>query len=129
METLSPSPIFAGLSLLLATVGLYGVLSYNAARRFREFGLRFALGARRTDIRRLIFGHGFRLLFAGSVVGLVVAAAASTILLSVLFEISVVEPVTYFSVSAVLAGATLIACWLPAARACRVDPATALRSE
>jgi putative ABC transport system permease protein len=121
--------IFAGLSLLLATVGLYGVLSYNAARRFREFGLRFALGARRADIRRLIFGHGFRLLIAGSVLGLVVAAAASTILRSVLFEISVAEPVTYFSVSAVLAGATLIACWLPAARACRIDPASALRSE
>ncbi len=121
--------IFAGLSLLLATVGLYGVLSYNAARRSREFGLRFALGARRADIRALIFGHGLRLLAAGSVFGLAAAFAASRILRSVLFEISPTEPLSYFGVAAVLAGATVIACWIPAAKACRIDPASALRSD
>jgi putative ABC transport system permease protein len=121
--------IFAGLSLVLATVGLYGVLSYSTARRFREFGLRFALGATPNDVRKLIFGHGFRLFAAGCIVGLIAALACNRTLHSFLFQVSPAEPVLYAVVALILAVVTAIACWLPAARAARIEPAIVLRAE
>ena len=119
--------VFAGLALLLASIGLYGVLSYNALRRLREIALRLALGAQPGQIRGLIFRHGLRLLFAGCVVGLLAAIAAAGILRNVLFQVAAIEPSMYLLVTAILALATAIACWRPAARACRTDPMVVLR--
>jgi len=119
--------IFAGLALLLAGIGLYGVLSYNALRRVREIALRVALGAQPGQIRGLIFRHGLRLLLAGCVIGLLAAIAAAGILRNVLFHVAAIEPSMYLVVTAILALATVIACWLPAARACRTDPMAVLR--
>jgi ABC-type antimicrobial peptide transport system permease subunit len=121
--------IFAGLALLLAAVGLYGVLAFTALRRLREMAVRLALGAQRADIRALIVGHGLRLLGVGSVIGFAGAVALSRVLSSVLFGVSALDPLIYAGVSIVMAAATMLACWLPARRAARVDPIIALRSE
>jgi len=121
--------VFAGLALLLATIGLYGVLSYNAVRRLREIALRLVLGARPGQIRGLIFSHAIRLILVGSVLGLVGAVASASALRSVLFEITPAEPMIYLLVAAVLSIATAVACWFPAQRATRVDPIMALRAE
>ena len=121
--------IFAGLALLLATVGLYGVLSYNAVRRVREIALRLALGARRGQIRAMMLSHGLRLLLLGCFIGLLGAAVAGTIMRRALFQVTPVDPTIYFVVAIVLALATAIASWLPAARASRTDPMAILRSE
>jgi len=119
--------VFAGLALLLASVGLYGVLSYNALRRLREIALRLALGARPGQIRTLVFSHGIRLLLIGCVIGLIAAISAASVLRNALFEVAPFEPSIYVLVAAILALATAIACWLPAARACRTDPMIVLR--
>jgi putative ABC transport system permease protein len=121
--------VFAGLALLLATIGLYGLLAYTTLKRVREFGVRLALGARPTQIRTLIFSHGMQLLFVGCGIGLLSAIALSRLLKSVLFEVSIVDPKTYLVVGAVLFIATFVACWIPARRASRVDPIAALRTE
>jgi predicted permease len=118
---------FAGLALLLASVGLYGVLSYNALRRLREIALRLALGARPAQIRALVFSHGIRLLLIGCAIGLLAAVSAAGVLRSTLFQVATIEPSIYILVTAILALATAIACWLPAARACRTDPMMVLR--
>jgi putative ABC transport system permease protein len=118
---------FAALALLLASVGLYGVLSYNALRRLREIALRLALGARPLQIRALVFSHGIRLLLMGGSVGLVVAVVSASLLRSILFEVAPFEPSIYLGVTLLLAAATALACWLPAARACRTDPMIVLR--
>ncbi|MFL6513574.1 MAG: FtsX-like permease family protein [Chthoniobacterales bacterium] len=119
--------VFAGLALLLASIGLYGVLSYHALRRLREIALRLALGAQPGQIRGLIFGHGLRLFVMGCVIGLLAAIAAAGILRSVLFHVAAIEPSMYLLVTAIFALATAVACWLPAARACRTDPMIVLR--
>jgi ABC-type antimicrobial peptide transport system permease subunit len=121
--------VFAGLALLLATIGLYGVLSYNALRRLREIALRLVLGARPNQIRSLIFSHAIRLLLVGSVLGLMGAIAAASALRSVLFQVTPAEPLIYLLVATVLSIATAIACWFPAQRATRVDPIVTLRAE
>jgi ABC-type antimicrobial peptide transport system permease subunit len=119
--------VFAGLALLLASIGLYGVLSYNAVRRLREIALRLALGAQPAQIRGLIFGHGVRLLAVGCTIGLLAAVAAASMLRSVLFHVPAIEPSIYLLVTGILAFATALACWFPAARACRTDPMIVLR--
>jgi putative ABC transport system permease protein len=119
--------VFAGLALLLASIGLYGVVSYNALRRLREIALRLALGAQPGQIRGLIFRHGLRLLLLGCVIGLIAAMAAAGIVRNVLFHVPAIEPSMYLLVTAILALATAAACWLPAARACRTDPMVVLR--
>ena len=121
--------VFAGLALLLSIVGLYGVLSYSALRRLREIGIRLALGAQRSDIRALILGQGARLLACGLTIGLVGLIAVSRVLRSFLFEVNAIDLPIYLGVSLVLALAALVACWLPARRAARVDPMITLRSE
>jgi putative ABC transport system permease protein len=121
--------LFAGLALLLATIGLYGLLAYTTLKRVREFGVRLALGARPAQIRALILSHGMQLLLIGGVIGLVSAVALSRLLQSVLFEVSVVDPKTYLGVVVVLLFATFVACWIPARRASRVDPIVALRED
>jgi len=121
--------IFAGLALVLATIGLYGLLAYTTLKRVREIGIRLALGARPSQIRTLILSHGMHLLLIGSAIGLVCAVAVSRALQSVLFEINWIDLRIYLGVGAVLFAATFFASWIPARRASRVDPIVALRQE
>src|SRR2546430_722184 len=121
--------IFAGLALLLATIGLYGLLAYTTLKRVREIGIRLALGAQPAQIRVLVLSHGMQLFLIGSAIGLISAFVLSRALQSVLFEVKGIDPRIYFGVGLLLFSATLIASWIPARRASRVDPIIALRSE
>ena len=121
--------VFAGLALVLATIGLYGLLAYTTLKRVPEIGIRLALGARPAQIRTLILSHGMHLLLIGSVIGLVSAIVLSRALQSVLFEVKGIDPRIYLGVGVLLFSATLIASWIPARRASRVDPIIALRTE
>jgi putative ABC transport system permease protein len=121
--------IFAGLALLLAGVGLYGVLAYSAVRRFREIAVRLALGAHRSHIRGLVLGHGLRLFGVGIVLGALGVVASAGVVRSFLFGVSPLDPETYLVVGLILSVVTILAAWLPARRACRVNPIVALRSE
>ncbi|PYL72536.1 MAG: hypothetical protein DMF26_16400, partial [Verrucomicrobia bacterium] len=121
--------VFAALALLLATIGLYGLLAYTTLKRVREIGIRLALGARPGQIRALILSHGLQLLLIGSGIGLLGAIAISHALHAVLFEVGGLDPRIYLGVGVLLFAATLLASWLPARRASHVDPIVALRSE
>jgi putative ABC transport system permease protein len=121
--------VFAGLALVLATIGLYGLLAYTTLKRVREIGIRLALGARPAQIRTLVLSHGLQLLLIGSAIGLVAAFALSRALQSVLFEVKGIDPRIYLGVGALLGAATFLASWIPARRASRVDPIIALRTE
>ncbi len=120
---------FAGLALLLAVVGIYGVMAYNGQRRTREIGVRLALGARRRQIVQMMLNQGMRMLGIGLLVGFGGAVAASRVLRSLLFEVSATDPAIYVGVAVVLAVAAAVACWIPARRAARVNPMITLRSE
>jgi ABC-type antimicrobial peptide transport system permease subunit len=121
--------VFAGLALVLATIGLYGLLAYTTLKRVPEIGIRLALGARPAQIRALILSHGMQLLLIGCVIGLVAAFALSRVLQSVLFEVKGIDPRIYLGVGLILFGTTLLAAWIPARRASRVDPIVALHTE
>ena len=121
--------VFAGVALALAAIGLYGVISFLVGQRPREYGLRMALGARRSDILRMVMRQGLGLVAGGVTLGLVGAVAAARLLESLLFGITPADPVTFAVVSALLATVTLVACFIPARRATRVDPQSALRCE
>ncbi len=120
---------FAGLALLLASLGIYGVISYLVVRRHHEIGLRIAVGAQRSDILQLVLGQGARLAGIGVVLGLVASIGAGRALSSLLFQVNPRDPVTLGGVSLLLAGVALLACYLPARRATHVDPLVALRHE
>jgi predicted permease len=121
--------VFAGLALVLATIGLYGLLAYTTLKRVREIGIRLALGARPAQIRTLVLSHGMHLLLIGSAIGLVAALALSRGLQSVLFEVHGIDPRIYLGVGALLFVATFFASRVPARRASRIDPIVALRTE
>jgi putative ABC transport system permease protein len=121
--------LFAAAALALAAIGIYGVISYNVGRRTREVGIRMALGARRGDVLRLVVGEGLVLVALGLAAGLAGAAMLTRYLASLLFHVGRLDPLTYAAVAAVLAAAGALACWVPARRAMRVDPMTALRSD
>jgi putative ABC transport system permease protein len=121
--------IFAGLALVLATIGLYGLLAYTTLKRVREIGIRLALGARPAQIRALVLSHGLLLLLIGSAIGLVAAFALSRALQNVLFEVKGIDPKIYFGGGALLFAATFFASWIPAHRASRVNPVVAFRAE
>ena len=121
--------IFAGLALVLATIGLYGLLAYTTLKRVREIGIRLALGARPAQIRALVLSHGLQLLLIGSAIGLVAAFALSRALQNVLFEVKGIDPKIYFGGGALLFAATFLASWIPAHRASRVNPVVAFRAE
>lgn len=118
---------FAGLALLLASVGIYGLLAYMVGQRSREIGLRMALGARRGDILKLVLGKGFILAALGVVTGTVFAASGASMMSSVLYGVRPHDPAVFVSVAVVLQLVAILASWIPAIRAARVDPMTALR--
>ena len=123
--------ILGVLAMILAIVGISGMVAYNASQRIREIGIRAALGARPQDIIAMLVGHGVKFMLIGLAVGMALAAAASPLLsrAALLFGVSPLDPVTYLTTTFVLAGVTLLACYIPARRATRVDPMTALRNE
>jgi putative ABC transport system permease protein len=121
--------LFAGLALVLSSVGIYGVMAYTTTQRRHEIGIRMALGARSTDVLNLVLGQGMRLVAIGLGLGLIGAWLLSRVLVSQLYGITASDPSTYLGVAALLAGVALTATYLPARRATRVDPMTALRSE
>jgi len=120
---------FALVALVLAATGIYGVLSGNVSGRMREIGVRAALGASRADILALVVRQGMTLTALGVAIGLIGAAVATQAIVSLLFGVSRLDPLTYLGVIALLAGVSAIACWVPAWRAARVDPAITLRAE
>jgi predicted permease len=121
--------VFGALGLLLASIGIYGVMAYSVAQRTNEIGLRMAVGARPSDVLRLVVGQGMRLAIGGIVVGLVFALAATRLLENLLFGISTYDPPTFASASVVVMAVAFLAAWLPAYRAARIDPVKALRQE
>jgi putative ABC transport system permease protein len=120
---------FGAVALLLAAMGIYGVLSGSVAERTREIGIRSALGASPGGILALIVKQGFALTALGAAIGLSAAIAASQAITGLLFGVSRLDPVTYLAMVALLLAVSLVACWMPAFRAARVDPAIALRAE
>ena len=121
--------VFGVVALILAAVGLYAVMAFSVSRRAREVGIRIALGARTAHVLRLVFRQGILQLGIGMTLGLALAAGVSQLVAGVLFEVQPRDPVTFASVVAVLSVAGMLACYIPARRAARVDPLTAMRAE
>jgi predicted permease len=121
--------VFAVVALVLASIGIYGMLSYAVAQRTREIGLRMTLGAQTGNVLRLIIGQGMKLALVGVVLGLAASFALTRTMKTLLFGVSTTEPVIFVAFSTLLAVVALLACWLPARRATKVDPLEALRYE
>jgi putative ABC transport system permease protein len=121
--------LFAVVALALAALGVYGVMAYSTSQRRREMGIRLALGAQRSDIIRLVLGQGMQMAAIGAAIGLSAAVALTRLLESQLYGVSVLDPLPFVGTPLVLISAAVLACWVPAWRASRVDPMVALRYE
>jgi putative ABC transport system permease protein len=119
--------IFAGVALVLAAVGIYGVMSYSVAQQTREIGIRMALGAQRSDVLKMTIKQGLKLVGLGLVIGLAAAFVLTRVMATLLFGISATDPLTFITISFVLLVVAMVASYIPSVRAMRVDPMVALR--
>jgi ABC-type antimicrobial peptide transport system permease subunit len=120
---------FAILALLLASIGIYGVLSYMVGQRSKEIGVRMALGAQKFDVLRMVLKDGARMTLAGIILGIVGALALTRLMRTMLYGVRPTDPLTFISVAAVLGAIAMLACYVPARRAMKVDPMEALRHQ
>jgi ABC-type antimicrobial peptide transport system permease subunit len=121
--------LFAGLAILLAAIGTYGVISYSVTQRTPEFGLRMALGARRLDVLRLVLIQAAKLVLSGTIIGVVLALVMARALKSLIYEVSPTDPATFTAIAFAVIVVAIFACYIPARKATEADPMIALRSE